>query len=80
MVINELSDLPAVKTGAVILSAVPLDGKLRLMAQSESGEMNARSWETKVADWFNNFIARRRPGDRLDVPVVYYLYGVTPVN
>jgi hypothetical protein len=80
MVINELSDLPVVKSRAVILSAVPLTSKLKLLAQSNNGETKALSWDTKVADWFNKSIARRQPGDRLEVAVTYFLYDVAAEN
>jgi hypothetical protein len=51
-----------------------------LLAQSNNGETKALSWDTKVADWFNKSIARRQPGDRLEVAVTYFLYDVAAEN
>jgi hypothetical protein len=80
VVINQFYDLPAMENRAVILSSVPLNGNLRVLAQSDSGETKSRSWETKLADWFNESIARRRPGDRLNVAPRYFLYDVTAAH
>jgi hypothetical protein len=80
ILINELNDLPAMTDDLVILSATPLSGRVRLLAQSDSGKAKSQSWETKVTRWFNNSVARRRPGDRIEVAVMYYLYHVSSAN
>jgi len=79
-VINELNESPAVKSRAVILSAAPLNGKQKLLAQSDKGGTKSQSWDTKVADWFNKSIARRQPGDRLEVAIGYFLYDIAAEN
>jgi hypothetical protein len=71
-VITNLQDLAGEKSQWVLLSSARLDDSFSLVAQSEAP---AKSGLSKVGDWFNRAIARRNPGDRIDVAAVYYLYA-----
>jgi len=73
-VADDLDHLPASKDKIVILSSVPLNGALKLLAQTSTDEKNSQSRLHKAADWFNRAIARRRPGDRLELASNYFLY------
>ena len=78
VVADDLDHLPASKTPIVILSTVPSSGRLNLLAQTSGGGTNPQSWLRKTADWFNHSIARRRPGDRLELADTYFLYEPKP--
>ena len=80
LVINELSELATLKNRAVVLSALPPNGKLKLLAQSDDGKTKSQSWAAKVTGWFNKSIARRQPGDRLEVAAKYFLYDAASGN
>jgi hypothetical protein len=70
----DLAHLPASKDQIVILSSVPLNGALKLLAQTSTDEKSSPPWLHKAANWFNHAIARRRPGDRLELANDYFLY------
>ncbi len=72
IVADDLKDLAAEKDHDVILSAVQLNGSLRLIAQSTA---HSRFRLSGLVAWFDRTIARRRPGDRLDPPGTYFLYA-----
>jgi hypothetical protein len=78
MVADDLDHLPAGKAPIVILSTAPSSGVLNLLVQTSDGETNPQSWLRKTADWFNHSIARRRPGDRLELADAYFLYEPKP--
>jgi hypothetical protein len=78
VVVDDLKDLPAIEGHIVVLSAVALNHSLELVAQTSSGESNSRSLLQKAAAWFNHSIARRRPGDRLELAATYFLYEFKP--
>jgi hypothetical protein len=75
VVADDLGHLPASQTPLIILSTAPATRGLNLLAQTSGGGTNSQSWLRKTADWFNHSIARRRPGDRLELADTYYLYG-----
>jgi hypothetical protein len=77
MVVRDLKDVPQADH-VVILSAVPINVGLKLIAQSNNSESKWSSWQAKGISWFNNYIARRQSGDRLDVAVKYFLYDAAP--
>jgi hypothetical protein len=78
VVADDLDHLPASQTPIVILSTAPSSGGLNLLAQTSDGGTNSQSWLRKTTDWFNHSIARRRPGDRLELAGTYFLYEPKP--
>lgn len=72
VVVDDMKELGDEKGHWVILSAVPLDDSLKLAAQSTAPPPSALN---RITDWFNRFISRRRPGDRLELSDTYFLYG-----
>ena len=77
-VADDLGHLPTSRDQIIVLSSLPLDGAVRLLAQSSSDETNSTSIMHRTADWFNHAIARRRPGDRMELAGAYYLYEPHP--
>lgn len=71
IVADKAEDSTDGKDHLVILSAVPLDNSFSLVAQSAPP---SQTWLNKVTDWFNQTIAKRSPGDRLEMADTYYLY------
>jgi hypothetical protein len=71
IVVNDLQDLAGQKEHWVILSATKLNGPLPLVAQSAE---QSQSSLAHITDWFNHTVARRKPGDRLEVSDAYFLY------
>jgi hypothetical protein len=71
IVVDDLNSFAAEKSHWVILSPVKLDDSLELSAQSAA---HSQGFLNGVADWFNRSIAKRNPGDRLDVADTYFLY------
>lgn len=78
VVADDLDHLPASKTRMVILSSLPLEAPLNLVAQSATDETRFDLMFHKTADWFNHHIARRHPGDRFEVARAYFLYQAKP--
>lgn len=78
LVADDLNHLPAVKSQIIILSAVPMNGAVGLLAQSSDDEAGSGSWPHQAADWFNRCISRRQPGDRLELAGGYFLYEMKP--
>jgi hypothetical protein len=78
VVADDLDHLPASGASIVILSTASSSGVLNLLAQTSGGGANSQSWPRKTADWFNHSIARRRPGDRLELADTYFLYETKP--
>jgi hypothetical protein len=78
MVADDLDHLPVGKDRIIILSAVPSGSALTLLAQTSGGGASSQSWLHQTTDWFNRSIARRRPGDRLELADTYFLYETKP--
>jgi hypothetical protein len=74
VVADDLGHLPASRDQIVVLSSLPLSSAVDLLAQSSADETSSQSWLHKIANWFNHSIARRRPGDRMELADAYYLY------
>jgi len=73
IVVNSVKDL-ANEGHCVILSAIRLDA-LPLIAQNTTASHSELS---HLTEWFNRSVSHRRPGDRLELPEVYYLYAPGP--
>lgn len=71
VVADKVGDFAGEKDHIIILSAVPLGDSFSLVAQSAA---RSQTWLNKVADWFNHTIAKRNPGDRLEMADTYFLY------
>ena len=78
VVADDLDHLPAENKHMVIMSANPTTSGLNLRAQMNTAATASPSWLTRVGNWFNHTIARRRPGDRLDLADNYFLYEAKP--
>ncbi len=78
VLVDDLDHLPAGKARVVILSTVPSGSGLNLLAQTSGGGISSQPWLQKTADWFNRSIARRRPGDRVELADTYFLYEPKP--
>lgn len=78
LVVDDLDHLPADIDGMVILSARPAENGLHLRAQTTASKATMERWLAKSADWFNHNIARRQPGDRMEVAGAYFLYDLKP--
>jgi len=73
VVLDNLNDWSSEKEPFVVLSPVKLDSNsLTLVAQSA---VDSYSWLMGIADWFKQAIAKRPPGDRLELAGTYYLYA-----
>ncbi len=75
IVLDDFKDLVGEKNHSVILSALKLDDSFTLVAQSSA---HSQQWLSEVANWFNHSVARRNPGDRLELADAYYLYELKP--
>lgn len=71
IVVDDPKDPAAGKNHCVVLSSVKLNGSLTLIAQSSAAPQSPLN---RVDDWFNHSIARRNPGDRLELSETYFLY------
>jgi hypothetical protein len=78
LVADDLDHLPAGQGRIVILSALPAGVALDLLAQTATGGTGDQSRLHQAADWFNRSIARRQPGDRMDLAGAYFLYEPKP--
>lgn len=72
--VDDISHLPAKTGDVVILSSEPLTGPVELVARTTSQSTNSSSILSRAANWFNQTIAHRRSGDRLDLPDTFMLY------
>ncbi|HSY17980.1 MAG TPA: hypothetical protein VK815_06580 [Candidatus Acidoferrales bacterium] len=78
LVVDDLDHLPADISGMVVLTARPAENALHLRAQTAASRAPMEQWLAKGADWFNHNIARRQPGDRVEVAGTYFLYDLKP--
>lgn len=77
LVVKDLQALPVRQHGAVILSTQSLyvpKSICALLGRTYSGSVTSYSVVAKIDALFNQFISRRRSGDRLEVEASYHLY------
>ena len=77
-------DLASMPAGAVVLSQKSQDiigseAKLTFVNQTFP-KAGAGSWVIGLTRWFNSSVARRSPGDRMDIGEQYFLYRVAPLK
>jgi len=77
VVVDGLNDVPKAGGHVIILSAVAIDS-LAPVANNRGAGAGSASLMRNVSNWFNRNIARRKPGDRLELAEAYYLYEPKP--
>jgi hypothetical protein len=78
LVVDALPDPAHPIPASFLLSAVPLAGDWPLAARSGNDPLQSLPLLHGALDWFSKTIARRAPGDRMDLAETYYLYRVPP--
>ncbi len=77
LVVDKLPDPQAPPSGAVLLSASPMESGWTLVG-SNSGPRHSIPLVENALAWFTRHISRRKPGDRLELAEVHYLYSAAP--
>ena len=77
VVVPDLPQVPAVGGHPIILSAATL-ADATLVARNGGAAAGSGSVMRSVSAWFNQNIARRKPGDRLEIGETYFLYEPKP--
>jgi hypothetical protein len=74
VVLDKLPAPQASSSGAMLLSALPLEGSWKL-AGSNAGPHQSIALVDDALAWFRQHISHRKPGDRLEMAESYYLYS-----
>jgi hypothetical protein len=77
IIVDDVKGMAVTNNHCVILSAVELDNSLSLRAQSTA---HSKLGLGPVTGWFDHSVAKRVPGDRLELADTYYLYEPGPVS
>jgi hypothetical protein len=77
LVLDKLPEPQAPPSGAVLLSATPMEGGWQLVG-GISGPRHSIPLVENALAWFTKHISRRKPGDRLELAEAYYLYSAAP--
>jgi hypothetical protein len=78
LVISNVASLDSLPGRKFLLSSVELPGALHLVAHSTADAISRNGLLQAPLAWYSKHIAKRNPGDKMEVPAVCYLYEPQP--